>query len=54
MHKIFEQNGYLLVCNSLLSADIDFKKGGYKSAYFFVEQQKRKKTDKNRRKKDTI
>ena len=44
---------FLSKCNCLLSADMDLQKCGRKSAYFFKEKQKRKKTDKNGRKTDT-
>ena len=39
------------MCNSRLSAGMDFKKCGWKSAYFFKEKQKRKK---NGQKKDKL
>ena len=33
---------------------MDLQKCGWKSAYFFKEKQKRKKTDENVRKTDTV
>ena len=50
LNKIF----IYILYNSLLSAYMDLQKCGWKSAYFIKEKQKRKKTDENVRKTDTV